>query len=128
MSNQENKPTPPDGSERRSGGTGPGGDQSFNWKGLLWLSIALSLIATGVMWHSTPPGKPLPYTEFIALLEKGEINKEKGVKVITSQGSALDTISSFLNNEPGAAVALERKTQVNLALVAKDLNEKLEKQ
>ncbi len=56
MSNQENKPAPPDGPERRSGGNGAGGDPGFNWKGLLWLSIALSLIAThdsdGKLWSN----------------------------------------------------------------------------
>ncbi len=128
MSNQENKPAPPEGPERRSGGTGPGGDQSFNWKGLLWLSIALSLVATGIMWPGAQTGKPLPYSDFIALLEKGEINKEKGVKVITSQGSALDTITSYLNNEPGATTPVMKKTPVNLQLKADELNEKLKAQ
>ena len=128
MSNQENKPAPPEAPERRPGGTGPGGDQSFNWKGLLWLSIALSLIATGIMWPGSHTGKTLAYPEFIALLEKGEINKDRGVKVITSQGSSLQTISSYLVNEPGATAAVERKTQVNLDLKADELNEKLKAQ
>ena len=125
MSNQENKPAPPDGPERRSSGNGPGGDQSFNWKGLLWLSIALSLIAAGIMWPERNSGKVLPYSDFIALLDKGEINKEKGVKVITSQGSALQSISSFLNNETGNVGPLNRRTPVNLELKADELNAKL---
>ncbi len=125
MSNQENKPAPPDGPERRPGANGPGGDQSFNWKGLLWLSIALSLIATGIMWHSTPPGKPLPYKDFLAALESGALNKEKGVKVVTSQGAQLDAIVSYQDKEPGAMGSTKYTTPVNLGMVREELNAKL---
>ena len=128
MSNQENKPAPPDGPERRSGGNGPGGDPSFNWKGLLWLSIALSLIATGVMYHSTPQGKSLSYPEFLAALDKDEVStdKEKSVKIITSQGSALETISWYNTKDTGAAGPVKHVTTVDSGFAQEQLNKKLE--
>lgn len=125
MSNQENKPAPPDGPERRPGAPGPGGDQSFNWKGLLWLSIALSLIATGVIWNNTPPGKHLPYKDFLVHLEKGELNAEKGVEVLTTQGAQNDSIISYLD-QPGAGGPVKQVTMVNLPFVRDELNKKLE--
>ncbi|MES2467303.1 MAG: ATP-dependent zinc metalloprotease FtsH [Verrucomicrobiota bacterium] len=127
MSNQENKPTPPDGPERRSGGNGAGGDPGFNWKGLLWLSIALSLIATGVIYNSKPPGKSLSYPEFLAALEKGEVSKEKdrGVKIISSQGSMLESITWYLETETGAATPVKHVTTVDTGFTQDQLNEKL---
>ncbi len=127
MSNQENKPAPPDGPERRSGGNGAGGDPGFNWKGLLWLSIALSLIATGVIYNSKPPGKSLSYPEFLAALEKGEVGKEKdrGVKIISSQGSMLESITWYLETETGAATPVKHVTTVDTGFTRDQLNEKL---
>jgi cell division protease FtsH len=127
MSNQENKPAPPDGPERRSGGNGAGGDPGFNWKGLLWLSIALSLIATGVIYNSKPPGKSLSYPEFLAALEKGEVSKEKdrGVKIISSQGSMLESITWYLETETGAATPVKHVTTVDTGFTRDQLNEKL---
>ena len=127
MSNQENKPAPPDGPERRSGGNGAGGDPGFNWKGLLWLSIALSLIATGVIYNSKPPGKSLSYPEFLAALEKGEVSKEKdrGVKIISSQGSMLESITWYLETETGAAIPVKHVTTVDTGFTRDQLNEKL---
>ncbi|MDB6070488.1 MAG: ftsH, partial [Verrucomicrobiales bacterium] len=127
MSNQENKPAPPDGPERRTGGNGgPGGDQSFNWKGLLWLSIALSLIATGILWQHTPTGKPLAYEQFLTALAKDEISKEKGVKVVTTQGSQLVSIISFQEKDPGVGAPVKQVTPVNIDVVRDQLVKKLE--
>ncbi len=127
MSNQENKPAPPDGPERRNGGNGTGGDPGFNWKGLLWLSIALSLIATGVIYNSKPPGKSLSYPEFLAALEKGEVSKEKdrGVKIISSQGSMLESINWYLETETGSATPVKHVTTVDTGFTRDQLNEKL---
>ncbi len=127
MSNQENKPAPPDGPERRSSGNGAGGDPGFNWKGLLWLSIALSLIATGVIYNSKPPGKSLSYPEFLTALEKGEVSKEKdrGVKIISSQGSMLESITWYLETETGSATPVKHITTVDTGFTQDQLNEKL---
>lgn len=126
MSNQENKPAPPDGPERRPSAPGPGGDQSFNWKGLLWLSIALSLIATGIMWKTPQSGQQLSYREFLSDLESGVIltGKGQGVQIITSQGSALHSIVCYKQKD-GAAAPVKYTTAVELGLIREELNAKL---
>ena len=126
MSNQENKPAPPDSPDRRNGGPGSGGDQSFNWKGLLWLVVALSLLAAGVIYRNTPQGKPLDYKQFLAELDKGRIDKEKGIKIITSVGSALQSIESWSEADPAVPGLIKRKTPINLEVVREELNRKLE--
>jgi len=125
MSNQENKPAPPDGPDRRNGGPGSSGDQSFNWKGLLWLVVALSLLAAGVVYRNTPQGKPLDYKQFLAELDKGKIDKDKGIKIVTSVGSALQSIESWSEADLSVPGLIKRKTAINLEVVREELNKKL---
>lgn len=119
MSNNENKPSTPEGPERRGTPGNGGGDQGFNWKGLLWLSIALSLIATGVLWRTSTPGKPLQYPELVEALKKKQVDTSKPVKVRTAPGSSLDTINGSLLREDGKPA--EFNTQVNLSFKKEEL-------
>lgn len=115
----------PEGPERRGGPGNGGGDQGFNWKGLLMLSIALSLIATGVIWKTDKPGKQLSYSDLISRLNEKKVDTSKPIEVITSAGSKLDTISGNLIGDDGQSVRFY--TQVNLEFVQKDLTEALDK-
>ncbi|RYD25030.1 MAG: hypothetical protein EOP86_27850, partial [Verrucomicrobiaceae bacterium] len=125
MSNNENKPSTPEGPDRRGTPGNGGGDQGFNWKGLLWLSIALSLIATGVLWRTSTPGKPVQYPSLVTALNEQKVDTGKPFKIIAAAGSSLDTISGFLIQGDGQSVPF--KTQVNLEFTKVELLELLKK-
>ncbi|MDB6132625.1 MAG: ftsH [Verrucomicrobiales bacterium] len=124
MSNNENKPSTPEGPDRRGTPGNGGGDQGFNWKGLLWLSIALSLIATGVLWRTSTPGKPVQYPNLVTALNEKKVDTGKPFKIIAAAGSSLDTVSGYLIQSDGQSVPF--KTQVNLDFVKVDLLKQLE--
>lgn len=119
MSNNENKPSAPEGPERRGTPGNGGGEQGFNWKGLLWLSIALCLIATGVLWRTSSPGKPLEYSGLVAALKDKKIDITKPVTVITSAGSALDIIRGYQLRDEGQSILFN--TKVNLDFKKEEL-------
>ena len=116
MSNNENKPVPPDGPERRGNG-----DQGFNWKGLLLLSIAVSLIATGLLWPRSGGGAEISYQKFVEHLDSGRIDTAKPVQIVASAGSVLETIHGSLLKEATESGAVAFYAQVPLQVVGDKL-------
>ncbi len=75
MSEQNQRPNSPDGQEpRRQGNQEP---QGFNWRGLILLSLAILILASGLMWKGGSSGTDVSYTEFEKLLKDGKVSTEK---------------------------------------------------
>ncbi len=103
MSQNENKPTP--GPEKR------GSEPGFNWRGLVILAIAISIIATGVIWHSGPPKRQMPFPEFKAKVEEQVkkdgpkyFNVEKGFTFVRDNTNAQEYISGWMYDEKARLV------------------------
>jgi cell division protease FtsH len=90
MSENLQRPGPPENPDRRGGGNEP---QGFNWKGLIILSIAIGLLAAGLMIPSSAGGQKLEYRRFVDMVQKDEINKES-VKKITEVGAEVITFTT----------------------------------
>jgi hypothetical protein len=90
MSENNQRPGPPDNPDRRGGGNEP---QGFNWKGLIILSIAIGLLAAGLMVPSSARGQQLDYRAFVEKLQKDEVNKDS-VKKITEVGAEVLTFTT----------------------------------
>ncbi len=73
MSEQNQRPSPPEGPDRRGQAPEP---QGFNWKGLILLSIAIAILASGLLMRGGPSGGNMPYPEFIANLRNDKVAKE----------------------------------------------------
>src|SRR5262245_9668139 len=78
MSDPNQRPSPPEGPDRRGGAPEP---QGFNWKGLILLSIAIIILASGLILKSGTSGGEMSYSTFLQKLDKGEVEKNS-VKVI----------------------------------------------
>ncbi len=78
MSDPNQRPSPPEGPDRRGGAPEP---QGFNWKGLILLSVAILMLASGILWRNGTASGKKTYAEFIACLEKGDVD-EKSVKIM----------------------------------------------
>src|SRR5215213_8047477 len=101
---------PPKGN-RPPNGSGPA-EPNFNWKGLVLLTIAIALFGAAYVFKGGPMGsvKEVTYPQFVELLEKGEIDKKKGLELINEPSSATDWLKGHLVSPPDALV----KAQVNL--------------
>jgi cell division protease FtsH len=89
MSDPSQRPATPDGPERR--GSGAPEPQGFNWKGLILLSIAVSIIASTMLFKGDENGKRMEFPEFIAKLNAGGIEKEN-LKIVTDHGAGMQSI------------------------------------
>ena len=109
-------------SNRPPNGNGNGaGDPNFNWRGVVLFAIALALIGGAIFFKggSMANVKELTYPEMMQLLKDEQIDKVKGVELVSEPGSATDFITGFIKSEkaaePGKAEsAVKFKTQVNL--------------
>jgi cell division protease FtsH len=78
MSDPNQRPSPPEGPDRRGGAPEP---QGFNWKGLILLSIAIIILASGLILRSGASGGEMPYGKFLERLAKNEVDKDS-VKIM----------------------------------------------
>ena len=85
MSDNSSRPGPPENPERRGGGNEP---QGFNWKGLVILSIAIGLLAAGLLLPSASKGQEIDYRTFVKMVEKDEVNPES-VKIVYEVGKEM---------------------------------------
>ncbi len=78
MSEQNQRPSPPEGPDRRGQAPEP---QGFNWKGLILLSIAIAILASGLLMRGGASGGDMDYRKFLSHLDKNEIEKDS-VKIM----------------------------------------------
>ena len=76
MSENNQRPAPPDGPQRPQGG----GDQGFNWKGVVLLSMAVLLVTGGLFANTSQTKSEIPYGKFLELLRAGQV--EKNVRIV----------------------------------------------
>ena len=74
MSSEPNqRPNPPDGPAGRGQPPEP---QGFHWKGLILLSIAIIVLASGLMMKGSSAGGEVSYPKFITLLKEEKVEKD----------------------------------------------------
>jgi cell division protease FtsH len=93
-----------------------GADPNFNWRGLFLFALAICLFAG--FWVLSKNGSiggvhDVSYPDFVNLLDKDQIVKEKGIDLVSEPGSANDYLTGLMKTKDPAQP--ERfKTQVNL--------------
>ncbi len=84
----------PDNEPRRpEGGEDPknpqGGEPSFNWRGLILLSIAVMLIVAAFAWRGEDGRyEEIKWPEFVNAVEEGKVGDDQPLRLIRKQGSA----------------------------------------
>ncbi len=100
----------PKGNRPPNGG-GPA-EPSFNWKGLVLLSIAIALFGAAYVFKGGPMGNvtEVSYPQFLEMLKKEEIDKKKGLELISEPSTATEYLKGHRVSPPETQV----KAQVNL--------------
>jgi cell division protease FtsH len=86
MSEPTQRPNPPDGPAGRGQPSEP---QGFHWKGLILLSIAIIILASGLMMKGGSSGGEMSYPEFLALVGSKEdttASKIEKVQIVEEPG------------------------------------------
>jgi hypothetical protein len=94
------------------------GEPKSSWKAFVFLPIVISLLGAAYVFHLFPKGntEEVTYPQFLEMLKKGEIDKTRGVDLITNPGSLTDYVRAF-RAAPAGQPASEKKVkaEVNLA-------------
>ena len=88
------------------------GDPNFNWRGLVLFAIAIALIGGAFIFKGGPGGnvKEISYPDFLDKLKAGEIDRTKGLELISKPSTATDYLKGQLVTPPDARVM----AQINL--------------
>jgi cell division protease FtsH len=92
-----------------------GGEPSFNWRGLILLSVAVMLIALAVMNRdSNGSSKLLEYPEFVKLVEAGGVDESKPLELIIMHGTPEQILVGSYKALPAAVEAEDAEASPKL--------------
>ncbi len=97
-----------------------GGDPNFNWRGLLFISIAFALIAGAFLFKGGPDAnaREIPHPEFLELLAQDRISKspEHPLVVVSTRGALNEELRGHFmaKSADGSLVPTPFRTEVAL--------------
>ena len=118
----------PDNNPNRSGGDEdpkkPGdGEQSFNWRGLILMSIAAMLIVAAFTAKGDGGNfQTIPWPEFVENVNDGKVDDTKPLRLVTKEGSAEEYLIGNRTTEEGVKGF---KVLVNIDFQKEELKELL---
>ncbi len=121
MSQNENSPPP--NPDRRTPEPG------FNWRGLVIIAFALSLVAAGTIWKSGEQTRDLPFPDFVSKVEaqandktKATFDLTKGMEIVRDHSEGREYIKGQMFDERAAGnKPIEFRTEVILESGTTDL-------
>ena len=122
-----NEPRRPEGDEDPK--NPQGGEPSFNWRGLILLSIAVMLIVAAFAWRGQEGvSKVLNWPDFVIKVEQGKVNSDQPLRLVRKQGSAEEYLIGELEPESDEAegrAGAGFKVLVNIDFQKEELHELL---
>ncbi|MEI9898498.1 MAG: ATP-dependent zinc metalloprotease FtsH [Chthoniobacter sp.] len=115
-------PRSPKGNRPPNGGPT---EPTFNWKGLLLVAAAIGLFVLAYVFKNGPMENMVPYPKFVEMLDNGQVEKERGIELVSEPGSATDYLRFWKKPTQPNGQAEQCKTQINLQF-NKDLQWMLE--
>ena len=101
-----------------------GNESPVNYKGLIFLGIAMFLIFIAINMKSTTQGEVKTWPEFVDAVTKGKIDSEKPLELIRKQESSEETLIAYLKEAPeGTTKKIE--VSVNVEFQKEELSELL---
>ena len=111
---QDNNPNDPKGNE-----------SSVNYKGLIFLGIAMFLIFIAINMKSTTQGEVKTWPAFVDDVTKGKIDSEKPLELIRKQESSEETLIAYLKEAPEGTTNKKIEVSVNVEFQKEELSELL---
>ncbi len=111
---QDNNPNDPKGNE-----------SPVNYKGLIFLGIAMFLIFIAINMKSTTQGEVKTWPEFKELVAKGDIDSKEPLELIRKQESSEETLIAYLKSEAPESTTKKIEVSVNVEFQKEELSELL---
>ena len=123
----DNNPTPPEGDEDPKK---PGdGEQSFNWRGLILMSIAVMLIVAAFTAKGDGGNfQTVQWPEFVKYVNEGKVDGTKPLRLVKKEGSAEEYLIGTLSDsetEGSGKGTTGFKVLINIAFQKEELQELL---
>ena len=101
-----------------------GNESPVNYKGLIFLGIAMFLVFIAINMKSTTQGEVKTWPDFVDDVTKGKIDSEKPLELIRKQESSEETLIAYLKEAPeGTTKKIE--VSVNVEFQKEELSELL---
>ena len=102
-----------------------GNESPINYKGLIFLGIAMFLIFIAINMKSTTQGEVKTWPDFVDAVTKGEIDSEKPLELIRKQESSEETLIAYLKEAPEGTTNKKIEVSVNVEFQKEELSELL---
>ena len=104
-----------------------GNESPVNYKGLIFLGIAMFLIFIAINMKSTTQGEVKTWPDFVDDVTKGKIDSEKPLELIRKQESSEETLIAYLKEAPEGTTNKKIEVSVNVEFQKEELSELLSK-
>lgn len=102
-----------------------GNESPVNYKGLIFLGIAMFLIFIAINMKSTTQGEVKTWPDFVDDVTKGKIDSEKPLELIRKQESSEETLIAYLKEAPEGTTNKKIEVSVNVEFQKEELSELL---
>lgn len=102
-----------------------GNESPVNYKGLIFLGIAMFLIFIAINMKSTTQGEVKTWPDFVKDVTDGKIDSEKPLELIRKQESSEETLIAYLKTEGPESTTKKIEVSVNVEFQKEELSELL---
>ena len=102
-----------------------GNESPVNYKGLIFLGIAMFLIFIAINMKSTTQGEVKTWPDFVKDVTDGKIDSEKPLELIRKQESSEETLIAYLKEAPEGTTNKKIEVSVNVEFQKEELSELL---
>ena len=104
-----------------------GNESPVNYKGLIFLGIAMFLIFIAINMKSTTQGEVTTWPDFVKAVNKGEIDSAKPLELIRKQESSEETLIAYKKTDATESTNKKIEVSVNVEFQKEELSELLSK-
>ena len=102
-----------------------GNESPVNYKGLIFLGIAMFLIFIAINMKSTTQGEVTTWPDFVKAVNKGEIDSAKPLELIRKQESSEETLIAYKKTDAAEGTNKKIEVSVNVEFQKEELSELL---
>ena len=104
-----------------------GNESPVNYKGLIFLGIAMFLIFIAINMKSTTQGEVTTWPDFVKAVNKGDIDSARPLELIRKQESSEETLIAYKKTDATESTNKKIEVSVNVEFQKEELSELLSK-